>query len=139
MPQLPGSTPGLADGTLTRDDKVTHLMGPADFYPETKPVDDLFVEMRTKGTQLVLLVDEFGSIAGLLTLKQVVSEIVGSITEEGIEPDVETIDERYSTVEAERRLREAGGRPTRDRAKVDAAAAAVVLQAHLDARRASSG
>ncbi len=52
---------------------------------------------------------------------------------------VETIDERCSTVEAERRLREAGGRPTRDRAKVDAAAAAVVLQAHLDARRASSG
>jgi putative Holliday junction resolvase len=52
---------------------------------------------------------------------------------------VETIDERYSTVEAERRLREAGGRPSRDRAKVDAAAAAVILQAHLDARRASSG
>lgn len=52
---------------------------------------------------------------------------------------VETIDERYSTVEAEKRLREAGGRPSRDRARVDAAAAAVILQAHLDARRPYTG
>ena len=45
-------------------------------------------------------------------------------------------DERYSTVEAERLLREAGAEPSKDRARVDAAAAAVVLQAYLDAGRA---
>lgn len=51
---------------------------------------------------------------------------------------VETVDERYSTVEAERRLRESGVRPSKDRARVDAAAAAIILQSHLDARRSAS-
>ena len=49
---------------------------------------------------------------------------------------VETADERYSTVEAERRLRESGVQPSRDKARIDAAAAVVILQSYLDARRA---
>ena len=48
-------------------------------------------------------------------------------------------DERYSTVEAERLLRETGAEPSKDRARVDAAAAAVVLQAYLDAARGRRG
>ena len=48
---------------------------------------------------------------------------------------VETVDERYSTVEAERRLRDSGAKPSKDRARVDAAAATIILQSHLDARR----
>ena len=47
-------------------------------------------------------------------------------------------DERYSTVEAEKLLRQTGAKPSRDRARVDAAAAAVILQAYLDSRRLSS-
>ena len=50
---------------------------------------------------------------------------------------VKTLDERYSTVEAERMLREAGRRPSREKAAVDAAAAAVILQGYLDSARAS--
>ena len=46
-------------------------------------------------------------------------------------------DERYSTVEAERLLRETGVEPSKDRARVDAAAAAVMLQSYLDAGRAA--
>ena len=49
---------------------------------------------------------------------------------------VKTHDERYSTVEAERLLRETGRQPSKDRARVDAAAAAVVLQSYLDSARA---
>ncbi len=49
------------------------------------------------------------------------------------------VDERYSTVEAERRLRESGVQPSRDRKRLDAASAAVILQAHLDARRSAAG
>jgi putative Holliday junction resolvase len=49
---------------------------------------------------------------------------------------VTTIDERYTTVEAERLLREAGRHPSRDRARVDAVAAALILQSYLDAGRA---
>ena len=46
-----------------------------------------------------------------------------------------TADERYSTVQAERSLRESGVEPSRDRARVDAAAAAVILQSYLDSKR----
>ena len=48
---------------------------------------------------------------------------------------VVTVDERYSTVEAERRLRDSGVKPSKDRARVDAAAAAVILESYLDAQR----
>ena len=46
------------------------------------------------------------------------------------------VDERYSTAEAEKRLREAGRRAAKVKARVDAAAAAIVLQAYLDSRSA---
>lgn len=45
------------------------------------------------------------------------------------------VDERYSTVQAERSLRESGVEPSRERARVDAAAAAVILQSYLDSQR----
>ncbi|MDP3062287.1 MAG: Holliday junction resolvase RuvX [Chloroflexota bacterium] len=45
---------------------------------------------------------------------------------------VDTCDERLSTVEAERRLHEAGVKPSRDRGRLDAASAAIILQAYLD-------
>lgn len=45
---------------------------------------------------------------------------------------VDTWDERLSTVEAERRLREAGGKPSREHGRLDAASAAIILQAYLD-------
>ncbi len=48
------------------------------------------------------------------------------------------VDERYSTVEAERLLRQAGVRPSEEKARVDAAAAAVILQSYLDSRRAKA-
>jgi putative Holliday junction resolvase len=48
---------------------------------------------------------------------------------------VDTVDERYSTVQARRMMRESGTGRSRDRGRVDASAAAVILQAYLDARR----
>ena len=52
---------------------------------------------------------------------------------------VETWDERFSTAEAEALLRQSGRQPSRERGRVDAAAAAVILQGFLDARRRESG
>ena len=49
-----------------------------------------------------------------------------------------SVDERYSTVQAERLLRASGVKPSRNRAQVDAAAAAVILQSYLDTRRSGS-
>ena len=51
---------------------------------------------------------------------------------------VRSVDERYSSVEAERLLRESGTQPSRNKARVDAAAAAVILQSYLDSKRTHS-
>ena len=51
---------------------------------------------------------------------------------------VEAVDERYSTAEAERLLAEAEGGRTKERGRVDAAAAAVILQSYIDSRRAAT-
>ena len=48
---------------------------------------------------------------------------------------VDAVDERFSTAEAERLLRQAGRQPSRNRGQADAAAAAVILQGYLDSRR----
>ena len=102
----------FAEGKLKAEDHIGSLQREAFFYPETMPIDDLFVQMRLKGTQMVLVIDEFGGIAGLLTVKQIVGEIVGSIIdeEEGEEPEVETIDERTFQVDASMRVDEANER-----------------------------
>jgi putative Holliday junction resolvase len=48
-------------------------------------------------------------------------------------------DERYTSVQAERLLRAAGRQPSRDKGRVDSAAAALILQSHLDSKRTGSG
>ena len=55
------------------------LIKPAYFVPETKPVDDLLQEMKQKGDQMVLVVDEYGGVSGLITMEDLIEEIVGEI------------------------------------------------------------
>jgi putative hemolysin len=55
------------------------LIKPAYFVPETKPVDDLLEEMKQKGDQMVLVVDEYGGVSGLITMEDLIEEIVGEI------------------------------------------------------------
>ncbi|MBI3743801.1 MAG: HlyC/CorC family transporter, partial [Chloroflexi bacterium] len=100
----------FADGRLKDTDRVAILSRPAHFFPETKPVDNLLKEMRGKHDPMVLLVDEHGSIAGLLTLQQIVGEIVGDITDEGTEADFQHIDEKTIQIEGSMRLEEANVR-----------------------------
>ena len=69
---------------------------------------------------------------------QLVQAFAHALTEVSPVP-VETWDERFSTAEAEQMLREAGREPSRDRGRVDATAAAVILQRYLDARRGDEG
>ena len=65
---------------------------------------------------------------------RLVEGFVRSLTDAATVP-VTKVDERYSSVQAERLLRESGVQPSRDKARVDAAAAAVILQAYLDVNR----
>ena len=52
------------------------------FIPETKKLDDLIKEFQTKKIHLALVVDEFGGVEGLITLEDVIEEIVGDIKDE---------------------------------------------------------
>ena len=76
-------------------------MRPVRFVPETKTLDSLFLEMRSRGDQLVMIADEYGSVAGLVTFKRLVEGIVGRAEneeeEEGRDQTVLPLDE--NTVE----------------------------------------
>ena len=61
---------------------VRELVRPAYFVPETKKLDDLLREIRQKRTHLAIVVDEYGSVSGLVTIEDLVEEIVGEIRDE---------------------------------------------------------
>src|SRR6266567_8014282 len=58
---------------------IRDLVRPAYFVPETKKLDDLLREIRQKRVHMVIVVDEYGSVAGLVTIEDLVEEIVGDI------------------------------------------------------------
>ncbi|GGM15956.1 hemolysin family protein [Micromonospora yangpuensis] len=74
---------------------VAELMRPATFVPESKPVDDLLSEMQAARRHLVIVVDEYGGTGGLVTIEDILEEIVGEITDEyDVErPPVEHLDD----------------------------------------------
>ncbi|MFQ5934299.1 MAG: hemolysin family protein, partial [Dehalococcoidia bacterium] len=76
-------------GRIQQDSGLLQLVRPARFVPETKPMDDLFAEMRSAGSQMFLVVDEYGGVAGLVTMQQLVGAITGWVGEEGEEPEEE--------------------------------------------------
>jgi CBS domain containing-hemolysin-like protein len=67
-----------ADG----DTKVSQVMRPAVFVPDSKPLDALLREMQRDRNHMALLVDEYGAIAGLVSIEDVLEEIVGEIADE---------------------------------------------------------
>jgi CBS domain containing-hemolysin-like protein len=68
-----------------RADKLENfrsLIKPAYFVPETKPVNDLLQEMKQKSNQMLLVIDEYGGVSGLITMEDLIEEIVGEIYDE---------------------------------------------------------
>ena len=67
------------------------------FVPETKSLDDLFDEMRSNGDPIVMVADEYGGVAGLVTFKRLVESIVGKVEEgedaEGNVPQIEVLED----------------------------------------------
>ncbi|GAA3338782.1 hemolysin family protein [Curtobacterium pusillum] len=63
-------------------DRVTTLLRPAEFVPESKAADDTLRHMQVAKNHLVLVVDEYGGVAGLVTMEDLIEELVGDISDE---------------------------------------------------------
>jgi magnesium and cobalt transporter len=70
--------------------KPRTLLRPAFFVPESKALNDLLRDFRTNRNHIAIVIDEFGHTAGLLTLEDVLEEIVGEIEDEFDESDAES-------------------------------------------------
>ncbi|WP_019633928.1 hemolysin family protein [Actinomadura atramentaria] len=68
-------------------ERVESVMRPATFVPDSKPIDELLREMQAEQIHLAVVIDEYGGTAGLVTIEDILEEIVGEITDEY---DVET-------------------------------------------------
>ena len=81
---------------------VADLMREPVFVPETKVVDDLMREMQANQVHIALVVDEYGGIAGLVTIEDLVEELVGEISDEHDRsaPEVDVVEEGVYRVPA---------------------------------------
>ena len=64
------------------EQSLRNLVNPAFFIPETKRLDDLLEELQDMGVQMAIVVDEYGGTEGLLTMEDLLEEIVGEIEDE---------------------------------------------------------
>jgi putative hemolysin len=76
--------PYLAEGSPHRHGgfAVGALLREPYFVPETKPVDDILAEFRRSSVHLAIVIDEFGGTSGLVTMEDLLEEIVGEISDE---------------------------------------------------------
>lgn len=77
----------LTDNCASEEIVIDDLIRPAHFVPESKHLGELLTEIRDGGYHIVIVVDEFGGIAGMVTLGQLTEEIVGDIRHELIKED----------------------------------------------------
>jgi CBS domain containing-hemolysin-like protein len=76
-----------------RDTTVAKVMRPAVFVPDSKPLDALLREMQRDRNHMALLVDEYGAIAGLVSIEDVLEEIVGEIADEYDEAETAPVED----------------------------------------------
>ena len=100
----------MANEGVDYDASATDVQREAYFVPETKRISILFDELRQSGHQMAIVIDEFGGVAGLVTLKRLLEVVVGPVGEEGEAPEEEfrAIDENTFHVEGGMSIQEVG-------------------------------
>jgi len=98
-----------AKGAINNESLIDDLIRPAYFTPETKCISDLFAEMRDKNYRMAVVVDEFGGTAGIVSITQLVEEIVGPVGEElaAVEKEFKVINEYTFQIDGGMRIEEA--------------------------------
>jgi magnesium and cobalt exporter, CNNM family len=101
----------LATGEVDLSSPVEPIARQALFVPETKLIGELFREMQARGDQMAIAVDEFGGTAGIVTLEQLLEEMVGQVRDElwPEEAEITTIDEHTKQIEGGLGIEEARG------------------------------
>ncbi len=91
-------------------EKVATVMRPASYVPDSKPVDELLRQMQAQRTHVAIVIDEYGGTAGLVTIEDILEEIVGEITDEydNEQPPVEWLSENSARVTARLPVTELG-------------------------------
>ncbi|MGH3180625.1 MAG: hemolysin family protein [Streptosporangiaceae bacterium] len=74
--------PGAPSASNGATEKVATVMRPASYVPDSKPVDELLRQMQAQRNHMVIVIDEYGGTAGLVTIEDILEEIVGEITDE---------------------------------------------------------
>ncbi|MQA95863.1 MAG: DUF21 domain-containing protein [Streptosporangiales bacterium] len=76
-------------------ESVASVMRPASYVPDSKPIDELLREMQARQIHMAIVIDEYGGTAGLVTIEDILEEIVGEITDEydQEEPPVERLED----------------------------------------------
>ena len=83
------------------ESKLTDIVQPTLHVPESKNVDELLTEMQENRLQMVIVLDEFGTTEGIITLEDMVEEIVGDILEGDEEVPFERVDDNTTLVRGE--------------------------------------
>lgn len=98
----------MSAGDVKRDDPIQPCIRQAYFIPENKKVSELLAEMQRDKFQIAIVIDEFGGTAGLVTLEDLIEEIVGNIHDEleSADQDVEIVDEKNVMVSGQAEIDE---------------------------------
>ncbi|MBC6480159.1 MAG: HlyC/CorC family transporter [Hormoscilla sp. GM7CHS1pb] len=91
----------LAKGDLSLDTAIAPWIRPARFVSEQKPLSELLPLMQRSHREMVIVVDEFGGTAGLVTLSDIVAEIIGEVSEPAEDLTLQMLDEQTYLVQAQ--------------------------------------